>query len=209
MIYFSLEYLFWEVTAILVGTLGPTALATHTVNSIVVFMTFNLGVGFMIALCTRIGNVLPVSVPRAKSICCWGSIFSYGVFASVNLLVYMLDTTIITMFTNDPDVIAGCKRTWLDLMMYNLSVNLYYANSGIATGLGMQWTLGVLTGVFLFGLGMPLIYYFAIFKEGGVEAVWRWIWPPYLIVSAILTLKFYVSDWEQIATFVRIREGMI
>jgi multidrug resistance protein, MATE family len=204
-----LEYLFWEVVTIVVGTLGPLALAAHTVNALVSFLTFNLGVGFMIAISTRIGNVLPVSVPRARSICFWGSLFSYAVFAIVNAIVYMLDTTIITLFSNDPDVIAACKRTWLDLFLFQLSINVFYVNSGIATGLGMQWTLGLLTGLFLFGLGLPLIYYFAVVQEGGVEAVWRWMWPPYVILSFLLTVNFFRADWEQIATFVRIREGMI
>jgi Na+-driven multidrug efflux pump len=206
---YSVEYLLWEVVTIIVGTIGPEDLAIHTVNASISFLTFHLGVGFMVAICTRIGNVLPVSVPRAQSICLWGSLLSYAVFIAVNVFVYLLETPIIKTFTNDPKVIAGCQKTWFDLFLFQLFINLFYVNSGIAVALGMQWTLGILSIVLMFGFGLPLIYYFAIVEDGGVEAVWRWMWPPYLLLSTILMIRFFRSDWEQIAAFVRVREGII
>jgi Na+-driven multidrug efflux pump len=197
------------VVTIIVGAIGSVELATHTVNASVSFMTFHLGVGFMVAICTRIGNILPVSVQKAKSICVWGSLFSYFVFAAVNLLVYTFDKAIISIFTNDPDVIAGCQQTWLDLFIFMLSINLFYVNSGIAVALGKQWILGVLTGLSMFGLGVPSIIYFAIIKGGGIESVWFWMWPPYVLLNIILTGIFLRADWEKISSFIRIREGMI
>jgi hypothetical protein len=72
----------------------------------------------------------------------------------------------------------------------------------------MQWTLGALTGVILFGIGLPSIYYFAIVEDGGIESLWRMMWPPYVLLNALLMLRIYFADWEQIGTFVRMREGL-
>jgi Na+-driven multidrug efflux pump len=201
--------LFFEVITIVAGTLGPVELAIHAVNASISFLTFPLGVGFMVAICTRIGNVIPVSVARAHSICLWGSLLSYAVFIVIDVLVYLLEVPIITLFTNNPEVISGCKKTWLDLFIFQLLINLFYVNSGIAVALGMQWTLGVLTGLFLFGFGLPLIYYFAIVEDGGIEALWRWMWSPYLLLSIVLMIRFFCANWEKIAAAVRTREGMV
>jgi Na+-driven multidrug efflux pump len=119
----SSEYLFWEVLAVVAGVLGPAGAAVHTVNASIQFLTFPVGVGFMVAICTRIGNVLAVSVSRARSICLWGSLFSYSVFVVSNVLVYLLGTPITKLFTSDPEVIDGCDTTRLDLLLFVLVIN--------------------------------------------------------------------------------------
>jgi multidrug resistance protein, MATE family len=193
---------------ILAGTIGSTELATHTVISLIANLALCIGLGFMVAICTRIGNILPLSVPKAKSICLWGSIYAFAAIATVNILVYILRAQILNMFTDDQNIIADCNNAWLDMFIFQLNFQLFYINTGIATSLGMQWTVGVLVVLFQFGFGLPTIYYYAIIDGGGVLAIWRWMWPPFLIINVILTIKFVRADWDQIAMFIRLREGM-
>ena len=79
---------------------------------------------------------------------------------------------------------------------------------GIATGLGMQWTLGVTAIVFLWVLDLPAAYYVAILQGGGLGAAWSLVWPPYVAMNAVLMTSFYFKDWDEIASAIRLREGI-
>jgi hypothetical protein len=80
---------------------------------------------------------------------------------------------------------------------------------GTATGLGMQWTLGLVTVVFLWVMGMPAAYYFAVVRGGGMGLAWSWIVPPYICINATLMVCFLLKDWDKLANEIRLREGVI
>jgi hypothetical protein len=106
--------------------------------------------------------------------------------------------------------LKGCKAIWLDLVIFSFNSNLIVVLSGVAAALGMQWADGVISGVCLFGLGLPLIYFNVIVPDDAtLEDLWRWQWPPYVVSNFVLAIKLVRTDWEQVATFVRIREGLI
>jgi hypothetical protein len=80
---------------------------------------------------------------------------------------------------------------------------MFGINLGIATGLGMQWTLGIVTVVFLWVLGFPLAWYSAqrsmrqpheSEENVGVDALlaaWQWVNPPYVAINATLVIWFF------------------
>jgi Na+-driven multidrug efflux pump len=176
----------------------------------IMYLVYCLASGVMIALCTRVGNVLPISESRAKEISFWGTVLSCIVFFIVGVTIYLLPGPIIGLFTQDEDIVNGCKAIWLDLVIFCFNSNLFFVLSGIATALGMQWAQGIVSAVCLFGLGLPLIYYNAIRPDdGSIEDLWRWQWPPYCVINFVIIVLLVRADWGQIATFVRIREGMI
>jgi Na+-driven multidrug efflux pump len=164
----------------------------------------------MIAMSTRVGNVLPISASRAKTISVWGTLVSCIVLFIVHSTIYFLRGPIISLFSNDDEIVKGCNAIWLDLTIYTFNANVMFVLSGIAVALGMQWSLGVISAVCLFGLGLPLMYFNAIApNDSTIEDLWRWQWPPYTIINAIMIILIARTDWEQTATFIRIREGMM
>ena len=79
---------------------------------------------------------------------------------------------------------------------------------GIATGLGMQWTLGFVTFVFLWVIGLPAVYFFAIVRHGGLDSTWTLVFPPYIFMNALLIVAFVNADWYAISVAIRKREGI-
>lgn len=79
---------------------------------------------------------------------------------------------------------------------------------GVANGLGMQWTLGVVTFVFLWVVGLPVLYFFALIRDGGLDSVWTWVYPPYTAMNLLLIAAFMRADWYQISAAIRKREGI-
>ncbi|KAL7569903.1 hypothetical protein ACA910_008568 [Epithemia clementina (nom. ined.)] len=204
----SLEWMYWEVLALLIGTLGVLPLSAHTIPTQVIFITFMLPLGIGIALAIRLGSAMTHNVPLAKRLACGTFVFSSALFAIMSLLVYWFRFYIFALFTYEAEVIELCDQIWFDVCLYMMLSCVFGINSGIAIGLGMQWTFGITVVVALWFLGMPASYYFAIIRGGGLAAAWICIWPPYVLVNAIMFFTFLRKDWDEISLLIRIREGM-
>lgn len=76
------------------------------------------------------------------------------------------------LFTKDPAIVQYCQDIWFHACLYFVCASTFGLNLGIALGLSMQWAMGVVTVVCMWGLGMPITYYFAIVRKGGLLAVW-------------------------------------
>jgi Na+-driven multidrug efflux pump len=165
-----------------------------------------LGIG--VALSIRLGATLSRNVKRAKQLVMGCFLVSTVLFAIMTILMYTYRNFIFQLFTTDPDVLDGCERIWWKVVVYFFVLAIFGINMGIATGLGMQWTLGIVTLVFLWIIGLPAIYYFALFRGGGLETTWTWVYPPYIFMNAVLVAAFCLADWHAISVAIRKREGM-
>ncbi|HSH01113.1 MAG TPA: MATE family efflux transporter, partial [Anaerolineae bacterium] len=201
----SLEWIYWEAVSLMVGRLGVIPLSVHTVPTQVIYVAFMFPLGMGAAASNRIGTTLCQSVPRAKVLAVATLVVSVVIFTLFTGLLYATRAFLFRLFTNDPDVWEGCETIWPSVCVYTWVLVLFGVNTGIATGLGMQMTLGVLTLAFLWCVGLPASYYFALVQGQGLPAVWIWITPPYFLINALLWLRFYTKDWEELATLVRIR----
>jgi Na+-driven multidrug efflux pump len=122
--------------------------------------------------------------------------------------MYAYRDSIFQLFTSDVDVILGCHKIWWKVCFYFFHLGIYALNMGVSTGLGMQWTLGVVTFVFLWIFGLPAALYLGISTYHSLEVVWDCIWPPYMFANVALIAIFALKDWNVIAKEVRLREGL-
>eukprot|EP00521_Asterionellopsis_glacialis_P017789 CAMPEP_0195302134 /NCGR_PEP_ID=MMETSP0707-20130614/30534_1 /TAXON_ID=33640 /ORGANISM="Asterionellopsis glacialis, Strain CCMP134" /LENGTH=499 /DNA_ID=CAMNT_0040365297 /DNA_START=158 /DNA_END=1657 /DNA_ORIENTATION=- len=202
------EWWFWEVISLLVGTFGIVPLSVHTVPAQVITVACMIPIGMGIALAIRIGASLPRSVKVAKAIVFWTYMGGTVIFSLLTLLMWILRQQIFAFFTHDQNVIDGCNRIWWKVCIYFLFFSIFGLNLGVFIGLGMQWTLGIITAMSLWLFGLPCIYYFSVFLGGGIDAVWTWMIPPYIAMNAILVIVLYFTDWYQIQKDIRKREGL-
>lgn len=192
----------------MVGTIGVAELSIHTIPTQVSTVLFILPLGTGIALSIRLGNTLPQSVSRSKELAlgCWlTSAVIFGVLCS---LCYIQRHWVYSVFTHEPEIIQGAEEIWLDVAIFCFLLCMFGINMGMAVGLGMQWTLGAVTVLWLWVVGLPAAYYFAIYRGGGLNAAWKCVWPPYIIINGWLMLSFWWKDWDAIAAEIRRREGM-
>ena len=202
------EWWYWEVLSLLVGTLGVLPLSVHTVPTQVLTVAFMIPLGIGIALSIRLGATLPRNVKRAQQLVMGCALVSTMLFSIMTMLMYTYRNFIFQLFTMEPDVLDGCERIWWKVVVYFFVLAIFGMNMGIATGLGMQLTLGMVTLVFLWIAGLPAIYYFALFRGGGLETAWTWVYPPYIFMNAWLIVAFCLTDWHAISAAIREREGI-
>jgi MATE family multidrug resistance protein len=200
------EWIYWEILGLMVGTLGKLPLAVHTVPTQVLSMAFMIPLGIGMALSIRLGQTLPRSVKRAKQLVAWTLGSTCVLVTMMSAGMYLLRFRIYHIFTNEQDVLDGCDLIWPKALIYSWSLAMFAVCMGIASGLGMQWTLGAVTFICLWIVGLPAVWYFAIYREGGIQVVWSCVYPPYLIMDMILVYRFYVADWDAISHEIRIRE---
>jgi hypothetical protein len=78
---------------------------------------------------------------------------------------------------------------------------------GISTGLGKQWSLGIINFVCLWVFVLPVMYYFAIIRGGGLQAVWTWINILYMAMIISLILLFLFVDWCKVQEMILKESG--
>jgi MATE family multidrug resistance protein len=202
------EWVYWEMIGIMIGILGPLPLAVHTIPNQVIMVAFMVPLGIGIALSIRLGQVLPRSPKKAKQLVFYTYVGSFIVVSFISVWLYIYRDFIFHIFTNEQDVLDGCESIWPQVVFYNWTLSMTAIAMGVSAGLGMQWTLGVVTFVCLWVIGMPALWYFAVYREGGLVVAWNCIYPPYISLNALMCCNFYFADWDAISHSIRIREGI-
>jgi MATE family multidrug resistance protein len=100
-----MRYLFREVVCFLVGSFGVVPFCVHTIvyNTLPLLFMFPMGIG--IGLTVRIGTELPKSAKKAKMMAAWCMGFTVILAMIVSLLLYQMRIPIVSLFTNDEEVL--------------------------------------------------------------------------------------------------------
>ena len=204
----SLEWIYWEALGLVVGSLGVLPLSAHTIPSQVIFTVTMFPMGIGIASSIRVGATMTHNVTRAKFLSGATLIVSFVIFFVISVTMYRYRYFIYSFFTNESEVIELCDEIWFGVCAYFLVFGCYAVNMGICTGLGMQWTFGTVTVLALWSLGMPGAYFFAVSRGGGLAAVWKCIWPPYMLINIGAEYALITQDWDKISASIRRREGI-
>ena len=192
------EWVFWEAVGLIVGELGVVALSVHTIPNQTIMAFCTVPYAFGVAVAIRMGVSLSISVRRTQAIVLVTSGFSTILFGLVSVLVYVYRDAIIYLFTTDDTVKELADLIWWKVSLFNLNVAIFGILAGIATGLGKQWSLGIINFVFLWLFALPMIYYTAVVLDQGLNAVWFWMNIPYLCMNITLIFLFIFTDWYQI-----------
>jgi hypothetical protein len=156
------------------------------------------------ALSIRLGQVLPRRVEKAKQLV----FYTFVVVSFISAWRYINRKFIFHIFTNEQAVLDGCDSIWPQVVFYIWTLSMTAIAMGVCAGLGMQWTLGVVTFICLWMIGMPGLWFFAVHREGGLVVAWNWIYPPYMSLNSLMCYHFYFADWDAISHLNRIREGI-
>uniref|UniRef100_A0A7S3DWJ7 Uncharacterized protein n=1 Tax=Entomoneis paludosa TaxID=265537 RepID=A0A7S3DWJ7_9STRA len=198
-----LEWAYWEVLTLVIGTLGVLPLSAHTIPRQVTDIGYVVPVGMGLALAIRLGATISKNVRRAQAMALGMLVLSIVLFGTVSMMAYLCRGYIIEFFTTESQVVEICNEIWWSACAYFFLTSLFGINMGVSIGLGMQWTFGVVTVICMWMIGMPGTYYFAIVRHGGLAAVWHCIWPPYLLINVAMWTIFVWKDWESVANKIR------
>mmetsp|Transcript_14215 Transcript_14215/g.34521 ORF Transcript_14215/g.34521 Transcript_14215/m.34521 type:complete len:506 (+) Transcript_14215:37-1554(+) len=202
------EWIFWEALGLVIGLLGVVPLSVHTIPNQVTMLLCLTPFSAGMALTIRMGITLPIDATHAKKIAVACVILTTAVFSVVNFVVYICSDWIIGLFTNDEEVMELANAIWWKVCIFNVSVAIFGILSGVANGLGMQWTLAGVNIFWLWVVGLPAIYYMAYVREGGVESAWNWINYPYVGMNSCLIASYAMTNWYQIAHRIQEKDVM-
>jgi Na+-driven multidrug efflux pump len=182
-------------------------LTVHMISTQIVTVTYMVPLGVCEAISIRLGNVLPQSATRAKTLCFWYCISGTILFAIMSSLVYICRSWLYQIFTTEEDIIQGCEEIWFKVCLYIFVIGVMSVLDGITTAIGKQWIVGILVVILLWLISLPLLYYFAIYKNGGLNVAWECIWPPNLVLDIVLALYFVRLDWDAASEEARLNES--
>ena len=201
------EWIYWEALGLIIGKMGVLELSVYTIPNQVVMAMCMSPFAFGIALAIRMGVTFNTSVARVQQIVLTTLVASAILFGLVTIAMYVCSDAIFSVFTNDPEVLGLAHKIWWKVCVLNFNVAIFGILTGIATGLGAQWTLGAVNFFFLWGFGIPVTYYFAWLQGGGLETAWNWINPPYTCMNISLCAIFTTTDWYKVQE--KIKSGEI
>lgn len=159
--------------------------------------------GIMIGLTVRLGHLIAFDVKRAKKLAAWCMLFSTMLGVIVSSLLYQFRIEISMLFTSDEEVIQGCADIWPKLCYYIFVLYIFGINSAILRALGMQWKMAAIIFGCLWMGTLPAIFFFAVYRGGGIGAVWNTLPVFYTILQVLLTYSYATADWHKISKEVR------
>ena len=192
------ECVFWEGLGLVIGQLGVVPLSVHTIPNQVTMALCLAPFSAGTALAIRMGITLPQSVTQAKQVAIASCVLVTLFFGLVEVLVYYYSDAIIGFFSEDPEVIELAQAIWFKVCVFNFLIALFGVLVGVATGLEQQWTLGFVNTFFLFVVSLPVCYYLAVVRGGGLEVAWTWINYPYVGINGVLIALFTFTDWYKV-----------
>merc|ERR1712071_542556 len=133
---------------------------------------------------------------KAKLLATWCMVLSVVFGAILSTFLYIFRVNIAMLFTNDMEVVDGCEKIWGKLSYYIFMLNIFGTNSAILRVLGMQWRLAIISFLFLWFVVLPTIFYFAVYRGGGLDGVWTVLTIGYTIMQVPLALSYLTADWE-------------
>jgi Na+-driven multidrug efflux pump len=193
-----------------VGRLGVLPLAIHTVPTQIVTLAFLVPESIGVALSTRLGTLLPQDVRLTQQVAMFSFVVCIIIYGTMAYAMYAFRATIIRSIASEEDeeVIEGCERIWWKVCLMFFVWCMYGFNEGVAVALGLQWTVGCLTMIFLWLFGLPCAWYFGIVHYQSIDVVWSWLIPPYACMNVTLMVSFFYQDWDRISEEIREREQM-
>lgn len=206
----SSGWIYWEVIAFIVGSrLGPVPLSIHAIPTQVLSVLYMIPKGIGIALSVRLSATLASSPDRARKLATGTVAGCIVLITFMTTLMYVFRHQIFDFFvkgSDEPDVLLGAELIWTNVCVYFFVTAVFGVNMGIAIGMGIQWYQGMALVSTLWMFGLPLTYYFAIAKHGGVNAVWFCLWPPYLTIDIIMAIVFARKDWSSVTESIQARQ---
>mmetsp|Transcript_6276 Transcript_6276/g.8163 ORF Transcript_6276/g.8163 Transcript_6276/m.8163 type:complete len:512 (-) Transcript_6276:259-1794(-) len=199
-----LEWAYWEILTLIIGTFGALPLSAHTVPRQVSDMGYILPISIGLALAIRLGATISRNVLHARLLTVTTLLVGFFLFGSIAIAAYFCRGSMIGYFTQEAEVVKICNEIWLNACLYFFFSSIFGINLGISIGLAMQWTFGVVTVICMWLIGMPTTYYFAVVRKGGLSAVWACIWPPYLLINLCMCVLFMMKDWDSVSKQIRL-----
>lgn len=174
---------------------GSTTVAASQIASSVYTMAFMIPISMSNAVAVRSGQHLGAGNPRmTKTTALSGFIVSFVMVVPFMFLIYMNRYDIISMFTDDPEVIAIAAPLFLFVLGYQSQDPFFGTAMGILRGYKDTRIFMILNVGILWGLAVPLSYAVGLTDLTGSPRGVQGIWAVVVSCYYLMTIAFIWRD---------------
>ena len=188
-----MEASLFGVAALLMGSIGTTAVAGHQIALNVAALTWTVPLGISMAITVRVGQATGRGDADAAR---------FSGFVGISLAAAFMTMSAITMFTV-PELIAGIytsdpevKRMAVSLLfmaaLFQIFDGLQVSGAGALRGLKDTKIPMFITSFAYWGIGMPLGYLLAFTWSGGPKGLWIGFIFALAFAAILLNVRFHL-----------------
>jgi len=178
----------FQFAGVMVGWLGETQLAAHTVALNLATFTFMTPLGISAAAATRVGNLVGAGRPWGRA-----AIASLGMGATFMALsavaLRLLPHELALVYTRDPTVVSLAAVLIPVAGAFQLVDGIQVVGFGILRGLADLRVPALVNVVVWWFLGMPLAWTLAFRMEMGARGIWIGLACSLGLVATVLLLR--------------------
>lgn len=198
----GLEVSMFAVAALMIGAMGIAEIASHQIAINVASIAFMLPLGISIATSARVGfEIGQGSPPRAKIAGVVGMWIAIGCVLGTMAILLVFPETIVGIYTTDEQVLQLSVQLLFLAAVFQLPDGIQVSGAGALRGLKDTQVPMYANVLAYWGLGLPLGYYFGVFREMGPEGVWYGIIAGLFFTAFFHPLRFLSLMKAQIARF--------
>jgi MATE family multidrug resistance protein len=193
----GMEGSLFGAVALLMGTLGETAVAGHQIALNVASVTFMIPLGIAMAISVRVGQAIGrQDLEGARLAGFTGVGLAAGFMGCAGIAMALAPEQIAGLYTEDPEVRAMAASLLIMAAIFQLFDGLQVSGSGALRGIKDTTTPMLITFIAYWVIAFPLCYLLGIYLEGGPQAAWIGIICGLLTAGVLLNLRFYMATKE-------------
>lgn len=178
-------------TALVIGRIGATEIAAHSIAITVASAAFMIPLGVAMATTVRVGHA--VGADDASGVR-WAAAAGYSVAAvtqMVSALLMVLGGALIArLWTDDAEVVALATTLLLFAAAFQLVDGVQALSAGALRGLKDTRVPMLLAGISYWGLGMPLGVWLSLQQGWGAQGMWTGLILGLSAAAVLLTRRF-------------------
>ena len=190
-----LESGFFNVIALMMGSLGQIALAAHNVVMNYVTLIFMIPVGLANALMVRVGQAMGESrVAEARFRGLVGIGVASGAMLVSALVIVVFSQAIIGLYTTDVAVVTTASVLLVCAALFQLSDGIQITSAGALRGLQDTTVPMFISGGAYWLVGVPTSWWLGIYLERGPFGLWLGLILGLTIGATMLGARFLLKS---------------
>lgn len=202
------EFLAFEILTLMASYLGTLELAAQSVGSTMASLTYQVPFAIGIASSTRIANFLGAGLAEPARMTTKVAL-SFGLCISILnfLALYLFQTQIANMFTNDERVIAIIKDVMWLIALMQISDAMNANSAGCLRGQGQTKIGGIVNLVSYYVVGIPLSIYLSFYSpwKGSLHGLWIGSTVALTIIGSVQSYFALFADFNKLCDDARKR----
>jgi len=188
-----MEVSFFAGAALLMASLGTTAVAGHQVAVNFASLTFMIPLGLSMGTAVRVGRGVGHGDPAATRLAGWtGIALAFAVMGFTASIMWLLPEWIAGVYTRDPEVRAMAVQMLSLAAVFQLSDGIQVGSAGALRGLKDTRVPMVITFIAYWVIGLPLGYNLAFRFGLGPRGLWMGFIGGLTVAAVLLVGRFIV-----------------